>query len=131
MVDPMGYDEFLCLMLNARGVITDSGTVVEETCVLQVPSLQMRKSTERPQVYDARSSVKFDPEQPEKYPPAIVFKKLESLFGKSWEHNLGDGKASDRVADDLHARLLNDGFRRHRPELYHLPISRSYIEDGL
>ena len=61
VVDPIGYDEMLCLMVNSRGVITDSGTVVEETCVLQVPSLQMRKSTERPQVYDVGSSVKFDP----------------------------------------------------------------------
>ena len=35
MVDPIGYEEMLCLMVNSRGVITDSGTVVEETCVLQ------------------------------------------------------------------------------------------------
>jgi hypothetical protein len=49
-----------CLMVNSRGVITGSGTVVEETCVLGVPSLQMRKSTERPEVYDVGSSVKFD-----------------------------------------------------------------------
>ena len=34
MVDPIGYEEILCLMVNSRGVITDSGTVVEETCVL-------------------------------------------------------------------------------------------------
>jgi len=30
MVDPIGYEEILCLMVNSRGVITDSGTVVEE-----------------------------------------------------------------------------------------------------
>ena len=52
MVDPIGYTEMLLLMTNARGVITDSGTVVEETCVLQIPCIQMRKATERPQVYD-------------------------------------------------------------------------------
>lgn len=48
MVDPIGYTEMLVLVVNSRGVITDSGTVVEETCVLQVPSIQMRKATERP-----------------------------------------------------------------------------------
>ena len=131
MTDPIGYEEMLCLMVNARGVITDSGTVVEETCVLQIPSLQMRRSTERPQVYDARSSVKFDPAEPEKYPAAEVFQKLEGLFGTSWSQPLGDGQASRRIAEDLHRRIVESDFARHRPEHYHLPIARSYRDDGL
>ncbi len=131
IVDPIGYEEMLCLMVGARGVLSDSGTVVEETCVLQVPSVQMRRATERPQVYDARSSVKFDPAEPESYPPASVFSKLESLVGTRWTHNLGDGRASARVAEDLHRRLVTGDFSRHRPEHYHVPIERSYRRDGL
>ena len=131
MVDPIGYQEMLVLMVNSRGVITDSGTVVEETCVLQVPSLQIRKATERPQVYDAKSSVKFDPTQPDSYPHELIFQKFENLYGKHWEHDLGDGKASERVVKDLLFRLRNDGFRMHKPEDYHLKIERSYREDGL
>lgn len=131
MVDPIGYTEMLILLVNSRGAITDSGTVVEETCVLQVPSLQMRKATERPQVYDAGSSVKFNPAEAEKYPFDIVFRKLEYLYGRKWEHNLGDGKASERLVNDLLERLDNDTFRRHKPEDYHLRIDRSFREDGL
>jgi UDP-N-acetylglucosamine 2-epimerase (non-hydrolysing) len=131
MVDPIGYQEMLVLMMNSRGVITDSGTVVEETCILQVPSLQIRKSTERPQVYDVGSCVKFDPTEPEKYPHRIVYEKLESLRGKNWPNPLGDGKASERITQDLLTRLRGDGFRRHRPSDYHLDIRRSYCEDGL
>ncbi len=131
VVDPIGYEEILCLMVNSRGAITDSGTVVEETCVLQVPSLQMRKSTERPQVYDVGSSVKFDPAEPEKYPAEVVFRKLESLYGKRWMHTLGDGKSSERIAEDLHRRIVENDFARHRPEHYHVPIERSFRGDGL
>ena len=131
MVDPVGYMEIVALMVNSRGVITDSGTIVEETCVLQIPSLQMRKSTERPQVYDVGSSVKFDPAAPEKYPAEVVFKKFENLYRKKWHHGLGDGKASERIANDLLWRLDNDAFRLHKPEDYHLWIERSYREDGL
>jgi UDP-N-acetylglucosamine 2-epimerase (non-hydrolysing) len=131
MVDPIGYDEMLCLMVNSRGVITDSGTVVEETCVLQVPSLQMRKSTERPQVYDVGSSVKFDPAEASGYPADEVFRKLESLVGKRWQHTLGDGRSSERIAQDLHRRLVEQDFARHRPEHYHVPVDRSFREDGL
>jgi UDP-N-acetylglucosamine 2-epimerase (non-hydrolysing) len=131
MVDPIGYQEMLVLMVHARGVITDSGTVVEETAVLQVPSLQIRKATERPQVYDCGSSVKYDPTAPEKYPFDVVYRKLESLYGKRWEHKLGDGKASERLVNDLVTRMRTDGFRLHKPEDYHLDIARSYREDGL
>jgi UDP-N-acetylglucosamine 2-epimerase (non-hydrolysing) len=131
MVDPIGYDEMLCLMVNSRGVITDSGTVVEETCVLHVPSLQMRKSTERPQVYDVGSSVKFDPAEPASYPATEVFRRLESLRGRRWPHTLGDGQSSRRIADDLHRRLVQRDFARHRPEHYHVPIERSFRGDGL
>ena len=131
MVDPIGYEELLCLLVNSRGVITDSGTVVEETCVLQIPSLQMRKSTERPQVYDVRSSVKFDPTEPDNYPAAQVFRKLEGLYGKGWSHNLGDGKSSERIAADLHRRIVSNDFARHKPEHYHVPIGRSFRGDGL
>jgi UDP-N-acetylglucosamine 2-epimerase (non-hydrolysing) len=131
MVDPIGYQEMLVLMANARAVITDSGTVVEETAVLGVPSVQMRKATERPQVYDCRSSVKFDPASPEDYPVAEVFAKLDHLAGTTWEHGLGDGKASRRIIDDLVRRAREDDFRGHLPEQYHLDISRSYRGDGL
>jgi UDP-N-acetylglucosamine 2-epimerase len=131
MVDPIGYEEILCLMVNSRGVITDSGTVVEETCVLGVPSLQMRKSTERPQVYDVGSSVKFDPAEADRYPAATVFRKVEALRSRKWQHTLGDGRSSERIAADLHRRIVESDFGRHKPEHYHVPIARSYRDDGL
>jgi len=131
MVDPIGYTEMLILMANSRGVITDSGTVVEETCVLQIPSIQMRKATERPQVYDAGSSAKYDPDCAQRYPAEEVFDKFEGLYNKTWHHSLGDGKASQRLVDDLLWRLDNDGFRGHKPEHSHHWIERSYREDEL
>jgi UDP-N-acetylglucosamine 2-epimerase (non-hydrolysing) len=131
MVDPIGYEEMLCLMVNSRGVITDSGTVVEETCVLGIPSLQMRKSTERPQVYDVGSSVKFDPAEAERYPSAMVFSKLEGLRNRTWQHTLGDGRSSERIAADLHRRVVERDFSRHKPEHYSVPIARSFRDDGL
>ena len=133
VVDPIGYDEMLGLIVNARAVITDSGTVVEETAVLGVPSVQMRRATERPQVYDCRSSVKFDPGRPEAYPSEEVMRRLETIIGTTWEHGLGDGKASGRVVADLIRRLKEDAFRGHLPEDHHLVscVARSNRGDGL
>lgn len=131
IVDPIGYEEMLILTTNSRGVLTDSGTVVEEACVLQVPSIQMRKATERPQVYDVGASVKFDPTNIENNRPMEIFEKVEHIYGNEWSNPLGDGHASERIADDLLTRMEKDTFRRHKPPDYHLDISRSYQGDNL
>ena len=131
IVDPVGYNEFLALITNSRGVITDSGTVVEETAVLGIPSIQMRKSTERPQTYDSKSSVKFDPSNPSKYDHQKIFKKLEFLNSTKWEHGLGDGRASIRIYEDLTERLLNDKVNNHHKDDYHVKTDRSYREDEI
>ena len=131
IVDPIGYEEILCLMVNSRGVITDSGTVVEETCVLQVPSLQMRKSTERPQVYDVGSSVKL-------IPPNRKNIRTRSCSG-NWKRSLesagrkrsGMGNhlnASQKTCIDASCKMI---FGRHKPNQYHVPIARSFRDDGL
>jgi UDP-N-acetylglucosamine 2-epimerase len=115
-------------MAGAKAVITDSGTVVEETAVLGVPSVQMRKATERPQTYDCRSSVKFDPTSDS---ISEVIPKLKKILGTTWVHNLGDGQASVRLVSDLVQRVKSNSFGTHTPDQYHLPIERSYRGDGL
>ncbi len=48
LIEPLGYVDFLCAMMHARGVLTDSGGIQEETTILGVPCLTMRNNTERP-----------------------------------------------------------------------------------
>ena len=131
LTDPVGYDEILILMTHSKGVITDSGTIVEETCILNIPAINIRKSTERPQIYDVKSCVKFDPDQPQKYTPEIVYKKLKKITGTHWKHTLGDGHASERIANDIIERVRNGKLRGFLPENNHLPIKRSFMEDGI
>jgi UDP-N-acetylglucosamine 2-epimerase (non-hydrolysing) len=48
IVEPLGYLEFLSLMMKSRVVLTDSGGIQEETTVLGIPCLTLRANTERP-----------------------------------------------------------------------------------
>jgi len=48
MVEPQGYLDFLCLMKDARMVVTDSGGIQEETTALGIPCVTVRDNTERP-----------------------------------------------------------------------------------
>ena len=131
VVNPVGYEEILILITNAKGVFTDSGTIIEEASVLNIPAVQIRKSTERPQVYDVKGAVKFDPDQPQKYPPEIIYKKLTKISGTKWQHTLGDGRASERIAKDIIKRLRSGNLRGHLPINSNLPIQRSVMEDGI
>jgi UDP-N-acetylglucosamine 2-epimerase (non-hydrolysing) len=48
VLPPLGYLDFIALLIRARMVLTDSGGVQEETTVLGIPCLTLRENTERP-----------------------------------------------------------------------------------
>jgi len=55
--NPFGFFDFVHLQKNARCVITDSGTVQEESCIFRVPAVTIRQSTERPETILCGSNV--------------------------------------------------------------------------
>ena len=54
---PFGFFDFIALQKSAFCVLTDSGTVQEESCLLGVPSVILRDTTERPETLEAGASV--------------------------------------------------------------------------
>jgi len=52
-----GFLEFVALERSARCVLTDSGTVQEECCLLGVPAVTLRDTTERPETLECGSNV--------------------------------------------------------------------------
>ncbi|MCP8968337.1 non-hydrolyzing UDP-N-acetylglucosamine 2-epimerase [Ectobacillus ponti] len=57
LMEPIGFFDFVKLQQHARCIITDSGTVQEESCILGVPSVTIRNSTERPETIMCGSNV--------------------------------------------------------------------------
>jgi UDP-N-acetylglucosamine 2-epimerase (non-hydrolysing) len=55
--EPFGFIDFIKLQKNACCVVTDSGTVQEESCILGIPSVTIRNSTERPEAVLCGSNV--------------------------------------------------------------------------
>ena len=47
LVDPVGYLDMLSLQSEAGVVVTDSGGIQEETCMLHTPCVTVRRNTER------------------------------------------------------------------------------------
>jgi UDP-N-acetylglucosamine 2-epimerase (non-hydrolysing) len=54
---PLGFFDFVKLERNARVVISDSGTVQEECCIFEVPSITIRETTERQETIECGSNI--------------------------------------------------------------------------
>ena len=126
VLDPIGYLEFMYLLKNSNYVATDSGTVVEEACILNVPSIQMRYSTERPEVYDVRASVKFDPTNNLVDSNEVIGAVMN--LNRGWSHPFGDGNSSEIIVKDLIELSNSNTFKRHSPKDYPFDTSRSFKE---
>lgn len=97
-VEPLGYLDFLALMLRARVVMTDSGGIQEETTALGVPCLTLRASTERPITCSVGTNRIVGTE------PLKVGKALDEVWERppqGAQPEGWDGRAGERVAEDL------------------------------
>ncbi|MEA1870541.1 MAG: UDP-N-acetylglucosamine 2-epimerase (non-hydrolyzing) [Euryarchaeota archaeon] len=92
---PLDYLSFLKLEADARLVLTDSGGVQEETCILKVPCVTLRDNTERPEtaLVGANVLVGSDPEK--------ILEGARTMLGRSrdWENPFGDGRAGERIVE--------------------------------
>ncbi len=102
-VEPQPYWEFNHLVRYAKGVITDSGGVTEETTVLSVPCITLRDSTERPETVTLGTNELLGTD------PAALKPALDKLFAGDWKKGsippLWDGHSGERIAAALE-RLL-------------------------
>ena len=57
MVKPLGFFDFIKLEREARGVMSDSGTVQEECAIFRVPNVTIRDVTERPETIECGSNI--------------------------------------------------------------------------
>tara|TARA_B110001452_G_scaffold250350_1_gene238512 strand:- start:13069 stop:14193 length:1125 start_codon:yes stop_codon:yes gene_type:complete len=54
---PFGFFDYLNLQQKSKAVISDSGTVSEESAILDFPAITLRKSMERPEAIDSGSII--------------------------------------------------------------------------
>lgn len=97
ILEPVGYLQMLVMEKYAKIILTDSGGIQEEACVLKVPCVTLRNGTERPETLEVKSNKLVGNK-----PDAIIdgVKKMLKI-SKKWKNPFGDGNAGVRIVNYL------------------------------
>lgn len=96
VLNPLGYLDFLMLLSNSKLVLTDSGGIQEESCILRVPCVTLRQSTERPET--ARVGANYVAGTK----PASILKGVETMLNATadWHNPFGEN-AAQKIIDTV------------------------------
>lgn len=102
-IKPLGFFDFTKLEKNSFCLVTDSGTIPEESLYFKKPCITLRETTERPEYIEAGSNILSG------LNPQNLVKSVELAttidHNLEWDNSLGDGKTSIKVANILRGKL--------------------------
>lgn len=94
-VPPMGYNTFARLLAGARFVLTDSGSLQQETSFLDIPCLTLRENTERPVTLSHGANVLVGRDE------SKIMHRMEQVFSGRFRHAKKiphwDGRTASRI----------------------------------
>jgi UDP-N-acetylglucosamine 2-epimerase (non-hydrolysing) len=93
LTEPLNYLDFLKIESEAKLILTDSGGVQEEACILKIPCVTLRTNTERPETIEVGSNILAgtDKQKIINCVNCMLTKK------KKWKNPFGNGKAADQI----------------------------------
>jgi len=120
LLPPLGYVDFLSLMSDARLVLTDSGGIQAETCVVGTPCVTTRTTTEWTETLEAGINTLVDP-----YDEAAIVYVVDDVLSRLLPEAgvrppLWDGHAAERIVAVIAEWASRKGTPRRAGELGHL-----------
>lgn len=97
LIEPIDYLSFIQLESKAKLVLTDSGGVQEETCILHVPCVTLRDNTERPETLEVGSNIIAGTS------PNKILECTNQMLrvSNTWKNPFGDGNAGKKIIEIL------------------------------
>ena len=102
LIDPVDFFAFLQLEKNAKLVLTDSGGVQEESCILKTPCVTLRDNTERPETVEVGANILAGAVASNILSCSEIMLNLDN----TWNNPFGDGKTGERIVTIIHDALV-------------------------
>lgn len=92
-IEPQGYLDFLALQASAQLLITDSGGIQEEACVLRIPCVTLRENTERPETLRVGANILAG------YSPDALTVAVQHQLQREhqWPDVFGEGHSAEKI----------------------------------
>ncbi len=98
LIDPVGYLDMLVLQNESFLIITDSGGLQEESCILKKKCVVIRENTERPEAVDVGGCILAGNSNKD----TIITKSLMLMEKRvDWYNPFGDGRAGENIVGIL------------------------------
>ncbi len=106
---PMDYFSFLSLLKNSKLAVSDSGGIQEEACILKVPLITIRNSTERPETIHIGCNILS------KISDKMIYKDVLKILNKNikWKNPYGNGNASQKSY-----KIIKQFLKKNDPKFY-------------
>ena len=97
LIEPIRYDHFLNLLYFSYLIISDSGGVQEETCILKKKMITLRTKTERQETLKIGCNILSEINLEE------VLKKIKLVKKRkiSWKNPYGQGNISEKMSNQI------------------------------
>lgn len=99
---PLGYLDFLKLEENARLILTDSGGIQEEACILKVPCVTLRNNTERSETIEIGANILAGTESKK----ILTAAKIILSKTREWPNPFGNGRAAQKIIKIIKNHVL-------------------------
>lgn len=93
LMPPVDYHECIELEKNSSIILTDSGGIQEEACILNIPCVTLRTTTERPETVNVGAN----------YIAGVIAEDIFSAYlkmkavDKDWQQPFGDGRSGESI----------------------------------
>jgi len=102
LTNPLGYLDFLLLLSKASIVLTDSGGVQQEACILRVPCITLRTETEWIETVEVKANIVTGTK------PDEVLKGVEKMLNsdRDWRNPFGEEGSARMIIEIITQEIL-------------------------